>query len=862
MSKGSAPPKVARSQVAPSVVARRSALGSGSLLAIGRALMCRALPGAILGIGLFSLPENALNAIVDRNAASAPQARANSGTSVLPGLRLKRLNAAVPKEWLREALPEPRVMADSHRIAGVMERPVEGRSSVESRRLGTDQRPVDLAGTFQSDGFGVAQNTSVSVSTIGGAPCAGEMGPSCEMPSAPPPAVPMPLSSDTRPELALGGRETYLLSEPAIRYLPVTLDVDVAAPPVTIASGLGPAETLAETLSAQSSVTQKLESDALGLVIFPTPAQKSPPYVPEPPALPPAAALRSWDLGEADVPVLAMATAGISRVQERPASDIGDAASSGIEGHPALSGELEQRPLSEPVAILNATTKGAALGSMNPLPVPIASATGETGELAGAAIELTGRNGLQVASAFSAPRLVQLRSLINAFSDRFEAPELQRMTASSAADVFVPVGMLETAGILQDDELVGIGPPSKPLMSSQQIVQLQSTRDGSVGGRAGLGDLGLKHSLTASASAGFDRNPFLSQLTSPEAASLRLQLVPTLARSGERSSFRVSGRFEHIEYLGTYASLQNYGADLAVSRKFTERLEVDAGLTFRSDILATNLGNPFGNNDTGTDNPLPPSGNDVTILGQGQRRTQFGVDGGLTYDLSERDQLRWSVSARADRFGSANLVDSNFLAQRLQFSRRLGADISIGAAIDANLIDFTGSGLEGAQTVSPQLQVNVALTPRLTAQASFGLSVTRLQFNGLEDTTTAAAGDASLCRKGERSNFCINGSRQLLPAAIGGALLQSTAGFSYSLRLSERDTVQLSGSYATASQPIASAVSDFESINGSARYERRLNERMRLFVSGGVLDTTGNQATSVTNIQGLIGITMSFGQTR
>lgn len=862
MSKGSAPPKVARSQVAPSVVARRSALGGGSLLAIGRALMSRALPGAIIGIGLFSLPENALNAIVDRNAASAPQARANIGTSVLPRLGLKRLNAAVPKEWRREALPEPRVIADSHRVASAIERAVEGRSSFETRRLGADQRPVDLAGTFQSDGFGVAQNTSVSGSTIGGAPCAGEMGPICEMLSAPPPAVPMPRSFGGRPELALGGREAYPLSEPAIKYLPVALDVDVAAPPVTIASGQGPAETLAEAVAAQSSVLQELEPDALGPEIPPTPAQKAPPYVPETPAVPPSAALRSRDLGEAEVSVLATASAGISRVQERPASDIGDTVRLGIEGHPALSGDAGQRPLSEPVAILNATTKGAALGSMNPLPISIASATRETQELAGAVIELTGRNGWQVASAFSVPRLVQLRSLITAFSDRFDAPELQRMTASRAADVFVPVEMLEKAGIVLDDELVGIAPLSKPMMSSQEIVQLQSTRGGSVGGRAGLGDLGLKHSLTASASAGFDRNPFLSPLASPEAVSLRLQLAPALSRSGERSSFRLSGRLEHIEYLGTYDSLQNYGADVAVSRKLTERLEVDGGLSFRSDIRATNLGNPIGIDDTGTDNPVPPLDNDVTIFGQRQRSTQYGLNAGLTYDPSERDELRWTVSARADRFGSEDLVESNFLAQRFQYSRRLGEDITIGAAIDANLIDFTGTGLEGAQTVSPQLQVKLALTPRLAAQASFGLSVTRLQFNGLEDTTTAAAGNASLCRKDERSNFCINGSRQVLPAAIGGALLQSTAGFSYSLRLSERDTVQLRGSYATASQPIATAVDDFESINGSARYERQLNERMRLYVSGGVLDTTGNQATSFTNIQGLIGITMSFGHAR
>ncbi|MEG4126804.1 hypothetical protein QUA31_25045 [Microcoleus sp. Pol14D5] len=478
--------------------------------------------------------------------------------------------------------------------------------------------------------------------------------------------------------------------------------------------------------------------------------------------------------------------------------------------------------------------------------------------------EVTGE-GAAISSALKVPRLIQLRSLIEALRDRFDPAELRRMTASRAADVFVPINILETAGIAVNGGFAGVELSTDQLVSNLATSQpVSAPYAGSGGNRetGGFGDIGLKKSLAATASAGFDSNPFLAQGENPESVSLRLQLAPTLARSSERGTFRLTGRLENIEYLGQYASLQNFGADLAASRKLSERLDVDGGLTFRSDVLATNLGNPFNDVDQGTGNPAPPTGNDVTILGQGQRRTQYGLDGGLAYDLSEREQIRWSVSARADRFGSSNLVDSNFVSQSLQYSRRLGEDFTIGAAVNASVIDFTGSGLDGAQTVSPQLQFNAALTPLLTLSASLGVAVTRLEFNGLQETATALSGDASLCRRGERSSLCVNGSRQVLPAAIGGALLQTAAGVTYSLKLSERDTVQLSGNYATASQPIAATVGDFKSINGSARYERQLNERMRLFVSGGVLNTAGNLPTNVSNFQGLIGITMNFGQTR
>jgi hypothetical protein len=467
---------------------------------------------------------------------------------------------------------------------------------------------------------------------------------------------------------------------------------------------------------------------------------------------------------------------------------------------------------------------------------------------------------MAAALAFEVPRLVQLRLLLEALSDHFQQNELQWLISSAAANAYLPIARLEAAGITVADK--PLGERLTLYMAAAQAAPARGTAGAEEGSTGGFGGLGLKQSLTASASAGFDSNPFLAQAGSPEVASLRLQLVPALTRTDERSTFRLSGRLEHIEYLGNYDSLQNYGADLTASRKVTERIKLDGGLTFRSDVLATNLNDPLGNPDPGTDIPVPPTGNDVTILGRGQRRTSYGLDGGATFTLSERDQLRWSINARADRFGAAELVDSNFLAQRLQYSRRLGEDFTVGAALYANLIDFSGAGLDGAQTLSPQLQVTAGLSPRLTLSGSVGIAVTRLEFGGLEETTTAVAGDFSLCRKGDRSSLCVNGSRQVLPAAIGGALLQTTGGISYSLKLSERDAVQVSGSYGTASQPLTTTLGDFESINGSARYERQLGERLRLFISGGVLNTSGNLPTDVTNIQGMIGITFDLGQQR
>lgn len=457
-----------------------------------------------------------------------------------------------------------------------------------------------------------------------------------------------------------------------------------------------------------------------------------------------------------------------------------------------------------------------------------------------------------------ASQVIPLRMLVELFSNHFEPDQLERFRQSPAIDASVPVSAFDDAKL----ELAAVNAGNAAMIG---LADMQAVPSAAVEGpRSSSGSSGLMQSLVATASAGFDSNPFLGNFDDASAASIRLQLVPTLSRESERNTFRLSGRAEHIEYLGRYRSIQNYGADLATSHKATEKLEIDAGLLFSSNVLATNVANPFFVDDLSPGVPLPPTGNDITILGQGQRRTQFGANAGLTYTLSERDQFRWTLTGRADRFDQAGLTESNFLAQQLQYSRQLDEGLSVGAVIDANLIDFVGATDGKARTISPQLQVRAALTPRLEVTGSVGLAITRLEFGGLEETTTAFAGNLSLCNRGERSNFCITGSRQVLPAAIGGALLQTTAGISYSLRVSERDTLQLSGNYATASQPVTNAVgpSDFESINGSVRYERQLDERLRLFVSTGYLNTSGNLPADATNFQALIGITFNLGQTR
>lgn len=369
--------------------------------------------------------------------------------------------------------------------------------------------------------------------------------------------------------------------------------------------------------------------------------------------------------------------------------------------------------------------------------------------------------------------------------------------------------------------------------------------------------------VAVTASTAYDSNPFLAFGGDTDVASFRLELAPSIYRSDGISSLKVSGRIEHVEYMRLYDSAQNLSANVSASHRINERLDVSAAVAISSSISTTDFAGPIGGGEELGPDDLPlPIENDITLLGDRQRRNSAAADASLRYTPSEFDEIRWSSSVRANRYGSARLEDSDYASQRLAYSRRINSGFTIGGIVDASVSNLKDGRIGDAKTLSPQLSVSAMLGTRLQASGSFGLSFTRTELAAGRDTSTAITGNGSLCYKGSLSNFCLTGLRQVLPSAIGGVRKQTSIGTTYSLRLSERETVQLGGNYSTASAPLAGPGGDFESIRGYARYERRLNERTRLFASAGYSDTSDDLGVRRSNVQGAVGITFKFGSTR
>lgn len=366
--------------------------------------------------------------------------------------------------------------------------------------------------------------------------------------------------------------------------------------------------------------------------------------------------------------------------------------------------------------------------------------------------------------------------------------------------------------------------------------------------------------VVVSASAGYDTNPFLAFGGDRDVASFRLEMVPTVSTSDGISSLSVSGRIEHVEYARIYDSADNLSVNVTATHRLNERIKVSARVAVSSSISTTDFTRPLGNSDLEPTDPALPIDDDITLLGERQRRNSASAEASFDFTLSPNDTLRWSSYIQAQRYpGSSRLQDSDYASQRLAYSRQIDENLSLGGVVDASVSNFKDGRVGDSTMISPQISLGLRVSPRVQLSGNFGLSFTRTKLAVGDVSSTGFSGNLQACYKGSLSNFCLSAQRQVLPSAIGGARTQSSVGASYSVRLSERETLQLGGSYAKASSPLTGLGGDFDSVRSYARYERQMTEKLRLFASAGYSDSRDNLSQKRSNVQGTIGVSYRFG---
>ncbi len=370
--------------------------------------------------------------------------------------------------------------------------------------------------------------------------------------------------------------------------------------------------------------------------------------------------------------------------------------------------------------------------------------------------------------------------------------------------------------------------------------------------------------IRLSSSAAYDSNPFLALGNDTEVASFRLELMPTIQHKDGVSDLRVTARAEHIEYAQRYDSVQNLGVQVDGRTRLSERADLSARMALASTVSSTNnLGLQTGIDPIDPEVPTLPIVQDITLFGTQQRRTTASAQTIASLRLGEYDYLRVASGfniQRTDR--TTGFGNSDFVTSSLTYGRQLNPQLSVGGSLEVSAGQFKYIQFGDSRSISPQIVINARINGRLSAVGSFGVSFTRIDLVAGTLNSTAFSGSGSLCYRDNLSSFCANAQRQLVPTALGGLRRQASVGTSYSVRLSNRDTLQTGTSFSEASSPLLGGFEKFKSVRVFGRYERQLNEKLFAFGAASLEDSAERSSVRKPNYQAMFGISYRFGRIR
>lgn len=368
--------------------------------------------------------------------------------------------------------------------------------------------------------------------------------------------------------------------------------------------------------------------------------------------------------------------------------------------------------------------------------------------------------------------------------------------------------------------------------------------------------------FSVSASSGFETNPFLGVNNDREVASFRLEVAPSVTYSDGVSEIGIVSRVEHVEYLGKYKSAQNLSTSITTQHRINARTTISASFG----LASTESQSDF----IGISNFPEPSSNpglpdvqvdDISLLGRQIRRTSVSAGSSIVYRPSQFDEVAFSSDLNFERYPkTSGLDDYDYGSQRLSYSRVLNDYISMGGLLEYGVGDFKYIRFGDATIVSPQFMLKARLNSQFELNSSLGASFTSVNTQLGKVNVTALAGTGSLCYRGAKDSFCINGQRQTIPTAVGGVRIVTSLSTSYSIKLTSRDTFQSGTSYSRASTPITGGTSNYESVRVFGRLERSLNDRAKIFVLGAFSNSSEALVGTRSNIQAQLGINIRYGR--
>lgn len=360
---------------------------------------------------------------------------------------------------------------------------------------------------------------------------------------------------------------------------------------------------------------------------------------------------------------------------------------------------------------------------------------------------------------------------------------------------------------------------------------------------------------------GYSTNPYSSNTGDSGSGTITGNISPKIVFDAPTGTTQISGDITHTEFSRTYSGATDYSVYATTKQQITPRISIDGGANYSSQFRNALFPSANPNDPPGApDDPiiLDPSGA-ATLA---QRVRSYGGNLGASITLSPLDSLNLYAQYSAVKFksGESQIATSyDTTAGGFSYMRTINPTTSIGAGLNVSRSNYYHSRFGDGTQISPSFILNTRFSARLSLNVSLGLTFSDTDLLVGSARRTSFSGSGTLCHTGERSSFCLDGSRSISPTAISGISTVTSVGLSYRYQLSGRDSFNLGASYSSASRIYGDFRERYDYASGTAGYQRRLTDRLSANASVAYSDSYRTTFSRKANIWGTIGISYRLG---
>ncbi|WP_242182933.1 hypothetical protein [Sphingomonas sp. CARO-RG-8B-R24-01] len=400
-------------------------------------------------------------------------------------------------------------------------------------------------------------------------------------------------------------------------------------------------------------------------------------------------------------------------------------------------------------------------------------------------------------------------------------------------------------------------------------------------------------SADVSSTLGYSNNPFATTGSNTGAGFVQVDIRPQLRILRQNSTLTINADANVQQYFSRYTRSDNYSGGVDYSFIPAEHVQahlnagIDSSLVGSTNDLANRFVtvNPIGSGaatgvGTGTVGVSPISstpittGTDIALFGIGARRRTINGGGDVSATLSARDVVTASafiVNSRYSQTGATSSPlnptgDYTGYGGTIGYSRQVTANIQAGLQGSVSRYDYVTPGAN-TNVYSIQATTTGRINEYWTVNGALGISFVNRQVGGNQ---TSLSGNLSLCRRGIRVVYCLSANRAVLPTGIAGTQVSTSAGGSYSYRLTEHSNINASADYSRNStpgglngtvNPVGFGIGN-EYLRTTVGYDRQIRQRLRLIASANYRQIFGANLNRPSDFGGQIGVAYRLGDIR